>query len=96
MNEQVVNPSPKKRYLTNAVMVKQHREMFSSVTAQTAIDFAMLEYQHSLVNQRGDMGTAAANHYKMAGALEFVHLLKSLAEAAPLPVPPAAQNLKPV
>ena len=96
MEHAVVNPSPKSRYITNAVAVKNHREMFSSVVAQTALDFALLEYQHALVNQRGDMGMAAANHYKLAGAMEFIHLLKSLAEPVPVAPKMVDHNLKPV
>lgn len=53
---------------------------------QSAIDVALLQYQGQLSTQRTTEGiVAAANFYKVTGALEFVHVLKNLAEAAPEP-----------
>lgn len=92
----VVNPSPKDRYLADAVVVKNHREMFSHPTAQQAIDMALLHYTTVLATQRPDMSGAAANHFKTAGALEFVHILKTLAEPAQVASPMKDHNLKPV
>lgn len=75
-----INPSPKLRYVSNGQVVKAHREMTQSDTFQRAVDSAMLQYQFELSGQRVDGSGAAANHFKLTGALEFIHLLKCLAE----------------
>jgi hypothetical protein len=57
-----------------------------------AVEVALLEMQASL-NKPGDMATAAAYHFRMEGARQFVGILMNLTETAPQKKEPIAQNL---
>lgn len=81
-----VNPSPKARYLSDATVVRRHKELTQSGIFQHAVDMALLQFQVELSQQKVDGVGAAANHFKVTGALEFVNLLKGLAET-PLRMP---------
>lgn len=73
--------------MASAGLVKQHREMAASGTFQHGIKVALLEYQGLLCRGANDGNTAAANHFKAVGALEFANLLKTLAESPRIPAP---------
>lgn len=47
---------------------------------QRAFDFAIMEYNRLLCEQTADANGSAANHFKMRGAMEFIHVLKNLSE----------------
>jgi len=54
-----------------------------------------LQYQMELAGQKVDGSGAAANQFKLTGALEFIHVLKMLAEApAQVPRTVDRDNLK--
>lgn len=75
-----VNPSPKARFLASKPYIEAHRALIDRPETQRALDYAMLEYQRVLCEQRGDGSVAAANFFKIAGASEFLHVFKNLSE----------------
>ncbi len=85
-----VNPSPKARFLTVGSFIKEHKALFDMPPTQRAIDFGLLEYQRQLCEQNSDANAAAGNHFKLKGALEFIHVMKHLSEMpqklSPLPI----------
>lgn len=89
-----VNPSPKTRFLSAKNAVQEHRALLDRPAMQFGLDFALLEYQRVLCESRGDMSMAAANHYKMAGAQEFVHVLRTLSETPRIPTATPTGNLQ--
>ncbi len=83
-----INPSPRAKFMALADSVKKHHDMLDSQEFERAIHYSLLEYQRSLCEQKVDMTGAAANHFKLVGAQEFVHQLRYLAEPfKPNPVP---------
>lgn len=82
-DQRIVNPLPKTRYQSNATVIREHREMVDSMVFQRAVDMALLQYQAELCGRNGDMSAAAGSHFKATGALEFLHILKTLSESAP-------------
>jgi hypothetical protein len=82
-----VNPSPKARFHESKDNISKHRDLIASREFERAIDFALLEYQRYMAQGPMDsnVNQALAGHYKQMGAVEFVHILKTLAEEAPIP-----------
>lgn len=73
--------------------VKSHRDLMQNDDLQRSINFALLEYQRQLCEQRSDVNSAAASHFRAMGALEFVQVLKTLGENVRMPAPTVVQNL---
>lgn len=83
----LINPPPKKRFMESGTRISRHREMMQSPDLRTSLDYALLEYQRRMTQPACDQ-IAAAAHFKLAGATEFVDLLLHLAEANdPTPTP---------
>lgn len=61
-------------------LVSAHREIMQTPQLRASLDFALLEYQRRLTGPAYDQ-IAAAAHFKMSGAMEFVDCLINLAEA---------------
>lgn len=80
----VVNPSPKARFMDSPQSISAHKDMIATRTFERACDFALLEYQARLGQGASDFNHFAANGMKMQGALEFLMILRSLGETAPL------------
>lgn len=74
------NPSPKSRFLMAKQNIEQHRALLDRPETQRALDFGIMEYMRQLCEQQADANGAAANHFKLRGALEFCHVLKNLSE----------------
>lgn len=74
------NPSPKQKFLELGSNIELHRKLVDRPEFEYAIDTALLEFQRVLCEQRGDMSVAAANHLKICGAQEFIHVLRNLSE----------------
>jgi hypothetical protein len=79
-----VNPSPRVRFQSVPENIKRHRELVTRDDLQTSLDFALLEYQR-LVMKTTEPQVAGMGHFKMAGALEFIHAFKTLAEQEQVP-----------
>lgn len=90
-----VNPSPKHRFQESKDNVEKHRNMLQSREFERAIDFALAEYQRYMAQGPLDASPnqALAGHYKQMGAVEFVHVLKTLAEPPPAITPRVIDQL---
>ena len=75
-----LNPSPKTRFQADKKLVEQHNRLIERPDLQTSIDYAMLEYQAQLTGVAAGGNEAAAAHFRLMGAHEFVNILKRLTE----------------
>lgn len=80
-----VNPSPKARFMAVASNLREHRAMIEKVEFDRSIDSAMLEYQKLLSGQAVDGNTAMSAGFRAQGAIEFIGILKTLAESVQMP-----------
>jgi hypothetical protein len=81
MNEVLtVNPSPKARYAGYKPFADAHRNLIAMPELQRAIDFAVQEMVWRLSEHETDGNNAAARHYQLQGAHDFIGILKNLAE----------------
>lgn len=88
------NPSPKQRFMQDPTCIKAHKALVDRMDFQMAADHALMQYQSDLATQRVDMGLAAANHFKITGALEFLQTFRNLAETVNVPARQDTDNLK--
>lgn len=77
-----VNPSPKTRFQEQKALVDQHKRLIERNDLQTSIDYALLQYQSQLVGMSDVLNgnSAAASHFRLLGAHEFIQVFKTLAE----------------
>ena len=87
-----VNPTPKERFIAYKPFVDGHRELIGRPELQRGFDFALLEFQRELAAGITDGNGAAANHYKLAGAHEFIRVFRKLAEQTVIPRKPAGER----
>jgi hypothetical protein len=80
------NPTPKARFQESQDNVTRHLKMVDSSEFQRGIDFALLEYQKILALQCTGANEAMSIGVKLCGTLEFIGVLKQLAD------PPVAQT----
>jgi hypothetical protein len=90
----IINPPPKARFQESQDNVSKHKRLLDLPELQRALDFALMEYQGRLSFEAGTEGanaqlTAMAAMYKLKGVLEYIHVLKNLAEK-PIPRPTIA------
>lgn len=91
-NERNLNPSPKLRFLSVESNTKSHYALIERDDLQRSLDYALAQYQLLLSLEAKDANAAAAAHFKITGALEFLHQFKYLGEmATPQKVTPAAK-----
>jgi len=77
-----VNPSPRVRFQDVKQYVSEHRALMEDPRVQRAMDYAFLEYQRQLCDLKVDGNGAAANHFRMLGAMEFMTTFLLLGEPA--------------
>lgn len=88
--------SPKMRFLQNKLESEAHAKFMSSTQFERASDLAMLQTRLNLpvavsVAQDSSQQVAAANHYRMQGAEQFLLTLMTLGDPIPeRPEPPNA------
>lgn len=80
-----VNPSPKVRFIGVKAYVDTHRELIQRADLQRGIDAALAQYAWELCAIDTDGNGAAKQQFKLAGAYDFVRILKSLAEQPIVP-----------
>jgi hypothetical protein len=86
--------TPKERFQAHDGNVAAHQRLFTSLEFELSADAAMLEYADQLTRMRaGDGNAAAAAGFKLAGAMEFLNVLKDLAEKPPKAQAPVRDNL---
>lgn len=83
--------SPKQRFMQNASNVATHRAIVQSPDFQRSLDSALLNYTQKMSKVSGQQ--AAISSLKIAGAVEFIEELKTLAEATRLPETKPQDNL---
>lgn len=74
------NPSPKSVLLSDPKKIEAQRTLVQNAVFSYGVDAALMQYQRFLCNQPVESQEAAASHYRMEGALQFVAVLKGLAE----------------
>lgn len=81
-----VNPTPKQKFQSVTIQVSAHRELMQNGDLNRSIDIALLEMQRRQGQVASlDVASAATNHFKVQGALDFVSILRNLGETAELP-----------
>jgi len=73
--------------------IESHRKLLDQPQFELSLHYALLEYVRLLCEQRTDMSGAAANQFKLIGAKEFVHVMKTLAESPRVPAAQTSDNL---
>jgi hypothetical protein len=81
----ITNPTPKARFQQSKINLQQHRQMIEQDAFDRACDFALMEYQRILSQQSTTFNDAAANHFKVTGAMEFLQQFRNLAEMSSQP-----------
>ena len=89
-----LNPSPKTKFQALPTNISIHRQLVDRPEFEFAAQTALLEYQRVLCEQRVDMSQAAANHMKLCGAQEFLHVFWNLSETQRFSPVEKMQNLK--
>lgn len=87
-----VNPSPKSRFTAYKPFVDAHRNLIAMPELQRAIDFAVQQMAWGLAEHDDDGNSAAARHYQMKGAHDFISILKQLAETPILTKRPPSER----
>lgn len=92
----VINFTPKARFMQSQDNISKHRKLVDTREFERGCDFALLEYQRQVTNDARDGNTAAAAALKIRGALEFLHVFRTLSEQ-PLRASPVivSDNLQP-
>lgn len=85
--------TPKDRFTADKIRVEAHRLIVTHAQFEDSINTALLEFQQGLARGKMDVTQAAANHFQMAGALEFVRILRNLSEIPTATRAPAMPTL---
>lgn len=88
-----LNRTPKQRFHDHPEWLSQHNQFVVSPIFERGSDFALLQYQAYLSSQSVDGQNAAANHFKMVGAIEFLQTFRLLAEKPMMPTVVDRDNL---
>lgn len=81
----IVNPRPKTEFQLTPQYVQTHRALIERDDLRRGLKFALLEYQTTLCELQGDANMAAAKHFRLLGANEFINTFLLLGEM-PKPV----------
>ncbi len=88
-----LNPSPKARFQADKKLIEQHNRLIERSDLQTSIDYALLEYQAQLTGIAAGGNEAAAAHFRLMGAHEFINIFKRLSEQHQEPIIQTLDNL---
>jgi hypothetical protein len=87
------NPTPKQRFQSTKPALEAHRAMMQRPEFEYGCDMALLEYQLRLSSQATTFNDAAANNFKITDAMEFLAVLRNLAESTSIPIRKDLDNL---
>lgn len=76
------NLTPKGRFLQSPQYCKAHHNWVDSEIFNISMDYALLEYQRLISSKVTDQVTACAAGLKMQGVVEFIAVLRNLADQA--------------
>ena len=91
----ITNPTPRARFQSNKKTIEDHRRMIEQASFDYSCDLAMLEYQRVLSQSVTTFNDAAANHFKVTGAQEFLQTFRNLGEMPSRTTPVDRDNLIP-
>jgi hypothetical protein len=80
-----VNPTPKARFQLSAQNISAHRELVDKREFERASDFALLQFQAELCDKENNPTIVGL---KIAGAQEFLKVLRALSENEVLKIAP--------
>lgn len=66
--------------MQSTTFLKAHHDLVDSESFGRGIDFALLQYQSQLNSRTVDAITASAAGFKLQGVLEFIAVLRNLAD----------------
>ena len=79
------NPTPKARFQSINQNIVAHRALIERPDFERACDVSLLEYQRKLSELDSSLNNAAACHFRILGAQEFLATLRGLAETPAAP-----------
>jgi len=82
-----MNLTPKQHYQANKQAAERHRDLVVSTPFRDALHAALLEHVLSLPTAN-DIQSAAAAHYQIVGARDFINHLLNVAEQPKTPPTP--------
>lgn len=89
------NILPRDRFQLSGTRLSDHRDLITKESFRIAIDTALLQYQTELAANCKDQYSAMSNGLRTLGALEFVSVLRKLADKpVPVNITPISDNLK--
>ncbi len=74
------NPSPKQRFQEDDRRLKSHLALLERTDLAGSLDVALMQYQWELSENASTLNDAAANHFKISGALELLNIFKRLSQ----------------
>ncbi len=80
--EPIRHPTPRQRFLLNGTFLKEHHNLVDSSAFERGCDYALLQYQRQLSESVTDAVGAGAAGLKMKGVMEFLAVLRSLADTS--------------
>jgi len=89
----ITNPTPKQRFQQHKDNIENHRLLIGQNAFDVGVDFSLQEYQRLLSQQSTTFNDAAANHFKITGALEFIQTMRNLGEMPARPTVVDRDNL---
>ena len=93
MSQIVTSPNPRAQFQSSGDNVSKHRDMIGSPVFERALHFALLQYQADLCQDDNNLNECAARHLRIRGAMEFVRVLRLLAETPTIPTVKRQDNL---
>ncbi len=88
---EVINRTPKQRFLENGISINEHRELVDSGAFQRGCDYAMLEMARDITEKTNDANASIPAALMLRGAHEFLKIFRNLSEKAP-ELPQVAQT----
>lgn len=85
--------TPVQRFQTSPDNLSKHRKLVDSPEFQRALDFAMLDWSMEIAATVSDANSALRAGFALAGAVQFMDRLKTLAETPKPPSPPVQHGI---
>jgi hypothetical protein len=78
----IINPTPKQVLLASPKLLSTHRDLMQNLALVELTHMALAEFTRRVTNSAAaDVVGSAANFHRIAGAHEFVEVLRSLGES---------------
>lgn len=90
---QVLNPSPKARFMQSGDNVSKHRKMVDSGEFQRAVDAGFLQFASFHASSITDSQSAMAAGFRIQGAFDVLQTIRMLSESPNVAKPLPSENL---